>query len=412
MIQGVPLGLTFGSVPFLLQESASFRDIGIFSLAAYPYSLKLFWSPVVDAIFFKGVGRRKSWILPIQLIVGIVLILCGSTLEGYISHGAHSSIRALTLAFFFLVALVATQDIAVDGWAITMLSKKNRSLASTCQSVGQNLGYFMSYTVFLALNSQSFCNTYLRDVPGEGGMVSLQAYMSFWGAVMIIVTVLIYFLKHEPEEDGLEHLSIASTYNQILQIISLRPMRWLIAVLLTTRLAFSTADAATVLKLAEKGFPRETMAFMVLLSFPFDVAIPIFIARWTRVHHIKPMSIYMGAYPVRMLLTLVGAYIVYWFPSHPKDHNFWCFAVVFLAQLAYSLFSNAMFVSQCAFFAEISDEKIGGTYMTLVNTLANLGGTWPKFFVLWLVDVLTVKVCDETAPVNAAEVTAPTELHG
>jgi len=43
----------------------------------------------------------------------------------------------------------ATQDIAVDGWALTMLTKENRSLASTCNSVGQTAGYFLGYVVFL-----------------------------------------------------------------------------------------------------------------------------------------------------------------------------------------------------------------------------------------------------------------------
>jgi len=34
--------------------------------------------------------------------------------------------------------------------------------ASTCQTVGMNLGYFTSFTVFLALNDPDFCNKYLR----------------------------------------------------------------------------------------------------------------------------------------------------------------------------------------------------------------------------------------------------------
>lgn len=55
----------------------------------------------------------------------------------------------LTCAFFFLNFFAATQDIAVDGWALTMLTKENRSLASTCNSVGQTAGYFMGYVVFL-----------------------------------------------------------------------------------------------------------------------------------------------------------------------------------------------------------------------------------------------------------------------
>jgi len=32
-----------------------------------------------------------------------------------------------------------------------------------------------------------------------------------------------------------------------------------------------------------------------------------------------------------------------------------------------------MFVAQMAFFARVSDPLIGGSYMTLLNTLANLG---------------------------------------
>ena len=46
----------------------------------------------------------------------------------------------LTVCFFILNFCAATQDIAVDGWALTMLSEKNVGLASTCNSVGQVRG--------------------------------------------------------------------------------------------------------------------------------------------------------------------------------------------------------------------------------------------------------------------------------
>ena len=49
--------------PFLLQAKASYTAIGIFSLASYPYSLKLLWSPVVDSIYSLAFGRRKSWVV-------------------------------------------------------------------------------------------------------------------------------------------------------------------------------------------------------------------------------------------------------------------------------------------------------------------------------------------------------------
>lgn len=52
-----------------------------------------------------------------------------------------------------------------------------------------------------------------------------------------------------------------------------------------------------------------------------------------------------------------------------------------------------MFVSQMAFFAKISDPAVGGTYMTLINTLANMGSNWPTTLALWLVDGFTMKQC-------------------
>jgi hypothetical protein len=43
------------------------------------------------------------------------------------------------------------QDIAVDGWALTLLSPGRVSLAATCQTCGVSTGFFTSFTVFLAL---------------------------------------------------------------------------------------------------------------------------------------------------------------------------------------------------------------------------------------------------------------------
>lgn len=51
----------------MLQSRLSYAQIGTFSLAAYPYSLKLLWSPVVDSLYWGRMGRRKSWIVPIQV---------------------------------------------------------------------------------------------------------------------------------------------------------------------------------------------------------------------------------------------------------------------------------------------------------------------------------------------------------
>lgn len=47
-------------------------------------------------------------------------------------------------------------EISAIGWALTLLSEENLSFASTAQTIGLNTGYFLSFTVFLALNSPEF----------------------------------------------------------------------------------------------------------------------------------------------------------------------------------------------------------------------------------------------------------------
>lgn len=56
-----------------------------------------------------------------------------------------------------------------------------------------------------------------------------------------------------------------------------------------------------------------------------------------------------------------------------------------------------MYVACMAFHAKVSDPLIGGTYMTLLNTVTNLGGNWPSTVALWLVDPLTSKECQGAA---------------
>lgn len=75
-----------GSLPFLLTSQAthtdddidapnhgvSYTSVGLLSLAAYPFALKLLWAPLVDAVYIPWFGRRKTWVAPCTLASGIV----------------------------------------------------------------------------------------------------------------------------------------------------------------------------------------------------------------------------------------------------------------------------------------------------------------------------------------------------
>jgi hypothetical protein len=304
----------------------------------------------------------------------------------------------LTIAFFFVMMIVATQDIAVDGWAVSLLPQEQRALASTCQSIGINIGFYTSFTVFLALNSPSFSDAWIRPflnlpLDSSQGFVSLGEYMVFWAWFMIIVSAfLAIFQKEDPNFDK-EHLDVFRIYRDILRVIRLKSMRTLILALLTCRLGFLLADNVIMLKLQEKGFPREAVAISSLILFPLEIIFPIIIGNYARASPHKTLGPFLSGYFPRLFLAALGALLVWSLPQ-TNPLPLWAYISVFAFRMAYSLVMNMMFVSICAFFARIADESIGGTYMTLCNTINNLGNTWPKFFVFWLVEVLDSSVLD------------------
>jgi len=96
LLQGIPVGLAFGSIPFFLRAKLSYSQIGIFTLCTYPYSLKLLWSPIVDSIFSPKLGRRKSWIVPIQTIVGLMFWWLGNNVQQMMEVVSFDLLRSYT----------------------------------------------------------------------------------------------------------------------------------------------------------------------------------------------------------------------------------------------------------------------------------------------------------------------------
>lgn len=389
-LQGVPLGLSMGSMPFLLQAHSSFTDIGIFGMAAYPYSCKLLWSPLVDSIFHRKFGRRKSWIVPIQTLSSIVLFFFAETAEEALLS---SNILKLSILFFVLVLLAATQDIAVDGWALTLLSRQNLGYTSTCQTIGMNVGFFLSFSVFLAFNDAEFCNRYFRTEPKEMGLITLSGYMKFWGVIYALLTLYIAIWKQEKQK-GEPKQSIKKSYSELWNVFRLPAVRRLATVFLFCRIGSVVAEAAGTLKLLEKGVSKEAISSIVLLEFPIELFSAVIAGRW--ISEDDALSPFIHAYQGRLLIAFLTTYMVSVFPVgvvHWFDNPL-AFLMILLVGVVGSFVSTLMYTAQGAFFSQISDPVMGGAYLTLLNAIANMGSSLPRLVVMWLMDRLTVRSCE------------------
>ncbi|KAF8588471.1 MFS general substrate transporter [Ramaria rubella] len=379
----VPGGLGCCSIPFILRSNLSYSQIGIFALAGYPYSLKLFWSPIVDSLFFRRIGRRKSWIVPMQLIIGSLMLWIASNAEELMTS-PERNLGRLTAVFSLLVFFAATQDIAVDGWALTLLSPENLSYASTCQTFGLNTGYFASFTVFLALNSEDFAKNW--GIP----RLTLSAYLTFWSIICFSVTIwLLFFKTEDPPNVEDDEMNLKRVYSILWSVCKLKHVQSLCLMHFVCKIGFQANEAVTQLKMVEKGLKKEDMALSVLIDFPFQLLGGYLSARWARGD--KPLEPWLKAFWARLGFAIVAMAMIAMFPLPPVPMSF--FILIIIATISSSFASTIQFVTVSAFHTKISDPIIGGTYMTLLNTATNLGGTWPRYFVLRGVDVFSVATC-------------------
>jgi len=403
ILQGIPLGMA-ASIPMILQnKKVNYKQQAMFSLVYWPFSLKLLWAPFVDAAFFRSFGRRKTWLVPVQYLIALFMLVLSAKINDVL-EAENPNVILLTVVFFSLNFLAATQDIAVDGWALTMLHRRNVGYASTCNSVGQTAGWFIGNVVLLAFSSPDFSNKYIRSVPQDVGLVTLSGFLFFWGIVFLITTTLVMLFKREENEEDVEDHGVMGMYMMLLKIFNLPAIKELALMLLTVRIGTAAADSVTGLKLIEAGVKKESLAMLAVPLVPLQIILPLIISKFTAGP--RPLNVYANAIPFRLLMGLVFALLVYWTPfvRAPGEEEFpyYYFFVILFIYALHQVAVYSMFVSIMAFHAKVSDPTIGGTYMTLLNTISNLGSNWPATLVLWLVDPLTMKQCTDGGLGNEA----------
>lgn len=138
LAQGIPMGIAMDALPTLLrQEGSALSAIAFIPLVGLPWVLKFLWAPVVDNYWFKSLGRRRSWIIPMQIIVTFCLLLLA--ILGISIETAKWGVTLLAIASL----ASATQDIATDGMAAEHASGTLLSKINAVQIAGVMGGFFL-----------------------------------------------------------------------------------------------------------------------------------------------------------------------------------------------------------------------------------------------------------------------------
>lgn len=140
-------GMSFQALPAVLRShGAGLELVGLVSLFMLPWALKFLWAPAVERLRQRPGGVRRSRLI----------ILAGQGVAfGLLALLAALSPREAPLALFLLLAavgvVVATVDIACDGFTVERLTPTTRGWGGAVQVGGGYAGMMLGGGLFLVL---------------------------------------------------------------------------------------------------------------------------------------------------------------------------------------------------------------------------------------------------------------------
>ncbi|MBZ4422201.1 MFS transporter [Myxococcus sp. RHSTA-1-4] len=357
-VQGMPFGFQSTALPvYLRTQGVSLTAIGFASALSLPWACKALWAPLVDRYGSARLGRRRSWILPMQL--GLAASCAAAAFAA--SQGAMPLLMGLVLV---MNLFAATQDIAVDGFAVDTLRPDELGPGNTAQVVGYKFGMMFAGGGVM---------TWTGNRVGWPGMLLAMAVMS-----LAVFVVMFFAREPAPREGGspVKGVSWSELAGRIKQVLMLPGAGWLLLFVGTYKFGESMSDVLYKLFLVDAGIPAERILLWVntwgtVASLLGSAVGGLLAAR-------MPLLGAVGLTATLRVLPLVGR----WGLATAGVSD----SAVIGVTLAEEFFGGALTTVMFAFMMSRVDRRIGATHYTLLASLEVWGKAPAGPLATWLAD--------------------------
>ena len=368
MTEGIPFGFaTIAMATQMRRSGMSATAIGSFVAAVYlPWAFKWAVGPVVDVIASDRLGRRRGWILLMQLLMVATLLLL-------LKAGMTASIATLTSLIILHNCFAATQDVAIDALAVNSLHEDERGLANGLMFGGSYLGQAVGGSGALLLTSTiGFNNTFL-----------------FVAAAILSVTVFVVLPMREqalPRAITAGRGALSRVGNELASFVgeswnsfAAHRSAWLGLILSLLPIGAMALGLALQTNLAvEFGMNDDRIGLLTLWS-SILTALGCVGGGWLsdRFGRRRMLAMYVGAMAIPTLWLAYVCWQQHWILPASKSAvavaapallitAFW------VTSLAYAVFNGLMYGTRAALFMDLTNPRVAATQFTLYMALTNL----------------------------------------
>ena len=343
-VQGLPYGFQIIALPvYLRAEGMSLAGIGLASALSLPWMLKFVWGPAVDRYGSPRFGRRRSWIVPLQIV--LMLACLGA---GWVEPS-----RGLVMLVAMVLAMnlaASSMDVAVDGLAVDLLEPQELGYGNIAQVVGYKIGMLTG-----------------------GGLLVWASQWIGWRGLFIAMAALVGLALvntlpfRETTGGGGESAAGASSFLGVAralgETVRLPGAVWLLVFITTYKLGESMADTMFKPFLYDVGYSAETIGLWIgtwgmVFSLVGSFAGGLLASRW-------------GILPALTLAALLRAVAVggEWWLTLVEASQGRVMSVIAAEQAFGGMITPIVF----ALMMSRTDRRIGASHYTLLATLEVAG---------------------------------------
>jgi len=377
MTEGIPLGFTATAIATeMRRQGLGPAQVGAFVGSLYlPWAFKFAFGPFVDVLSSDRWGRRRMWIV-------IAQVMMVATLMAALPVNFSSELRLFTWIILLHNVFGATQDVAIDALACSVLREDERGLA----------------------NGLMFGGAYLGQAIGGSGVLFLSAYIGFKASFFFVVawilavTILIALPIREPkrgpapptsasplEAAGREigrfaldsyHAFVGSRAAFVGVVFALLPAgAYALGLALQSNLA------------VELGMDNSAIGWLNLWSTLISAGGCVLGGLLSdRFGRRRMLSLYLACTALPTLYLAAALTKHGWtMPVDPQktDHPLAPAALLgafWIATLVYALFNGLMYGTRTALFMDVTTPAVAATqftaYMAMLNLVISYSATW------------------------------------
>lgn len=378
---GLPLLLTGQTLSaWLTVEKVSLKTIGAFALVALSYNFKWVWAPVFDRYPLPFLGRRRGWMLALQLALAGAIAFMGTMDPG-------NAPFTLAVAAAVVAFLSASQDVVVDAHRTELLGDQERAAGSAVAVLGYRVALLVTGTLALALADRVAWTTIYTGL----------------GALMVVGVVATLFAEEPHPPSSRPRTLVEAMWRPLSGLLFMRGAAFALSFVALFKVGETLLDSLKIPFLKLQGFTFTEIAFLnKALGFAGaavgGLMAGVLVARMGVRRSLLAFGATMAATNLLYILLALGG------RSYPL-----LAATIFIDNVA-MMISSAAFM---AYLMSLCDRRFTATQFALLSSLATLaarllgpvGGAtaeslgWPLFFVATTVAVVPALVLTFFIPV-------------